>query len=214
MCAEDLGFIHRYVPAQADEQPTLLLLHGTGGNEADLLPLGQTLMPQAALLSPRGKVSEYGASRFFRRLREGVFDIKDLQHRTHELAEFVRRAADAYGFDVHNIIAVGYSNGANIAGSLLLLHPKLLRAAVLFRPMVPFVPEQMPDLSGTQVLVSAGRLDQIIPEEQTEKLVGLLEAAGAEVDLIWQPSGHALGQGDIRAASEWLRQARFTERAE
>jgi predicted esterase len=134
----DLDFVHRYVPGEDESGPTLLLLHGTGGNEEDLIPLGQDLAPGAAILSPRGKVSEYGAPRFFRRLAEGVFDHEDLLFRTHELAAFVESAAKEYGFDRSKLVAVGYSNGANIAASTLFLHPGLLRAAVLFRAMVPF----------------------------------------------------------------------------
>lgn len=212
MYTQDLGFVHRFIPAQGGvDAPTLLVLHGTGGDETDLLDLGRTLAPEAALLSPRGKVSEYGAARFFRRLAEGMFDIEDLKYRTHELAEFVSRAADAYGFNARNIIAIGYSNGANIAGSLMLLHPGLLKAAVLFRPMVPFVPEQIPDLSGTHVFVSAGDTDRMVSPDQTRSLVQLLEDAGAKVNVSQQPGGHALELGDIRAASEWLRKKQLTE---
>src|SRR5262249_16993263 len=149
---EPLGFVHRFVPApSAGSGTTLLLLHGTGGNENDLLELGQTLAPNAALLSPRGKVSERGMPRFFRRLAEGVFDIEDLKFRTQALADFVASAASAYGFDPGKVIAVGYSNGANIAVSMLLLRPATLAGAVLFRPMVPFVPAVPPDLSGKPV---------------------------------------------------------------
>lgn len=210
--AEDLGFVHRFVPAQGENKvPTLLLLHGTGGDESDLLDLGHSLAPEAALLSPRGKVSEHGAARFFRRLQEGVFDIEDLHHRTHELARFVQQATETYRVDANPVIAVGYSNGANIAGSLLLLHPGLLRGAVLFRPMVPFVPDPMPDLSETHVLVSAGQSDPLVPEEQVDNLIALLGEAGAEVDVSWQPGGHGLDPGDIRLASEWLRRRRFAE---
>ena len=134
----DLGFVHRFLPPEDESGPTLLLLHGTGGNEEDLIPLGEALAPGAAVLSPRGKVSEHGAPRFFRRLAEGVFDHEDLLFRTHELADFVEAAAEEYGFDRSKLVAVGYSNGANVAGSTILLHPGLLRAAVLFRAMVPF----------------------------------------------------------------------------
>src|SRR5881394_3555931 len=136
-----LGFIHRYEPPAADAGPiTLLLLHGTGGDEHDLLPLGRVLLPGAGMLSPRGQVSEHGANRFFRRLAEGVFDQEDLARRTEALAAFVEAAARAYGFDRAGVVAVGFSNGANIAVSLLLRHPGVLRAAVLLRPMVPFEP--------------------------------------------------------------------------
>ncbi|MEX1159153.1 MAG: alpha/beta hydrolase, partial [Thermomicrobiales bacterium] len=158
----ELGFVHRWVAGDADAAlPTLLLLHGTGGNENDLLSLGSLLLPGASVLSPRGKVSENGASRFFRRLAEGVFDVEDLIARTYELADFVGAAAKQYGFDPGNVVAVGYSNGANIASSMLLLRPGTLAGAVLLRPMVPLEPDSPPDLSGTPVYLGAGRLDPI-----------------------------------------------------
>ena len=155
----DLGFIHRFIPAPGGaEAPTLLLLHGTGGNEMDLLELGPALAPGAALLSPRGKVLEHSMPRFFRRLTEGVFDLEDLRLRSDELAGFIEAAASAYGFAPDRVIAVGYSNGANIAASLLLLHPGLLRAAVLFHPMVPLVPDTLPDLSATPIFIRSRAL--------------------------------------------------------
>ena len=135
-------FIHEFVAGKSNR--TLLLLHGTGGNERDLIPLGRELDPNAALLSPRGKILENGMPRFFRRLAEGVFDLEDLKKRTHELADFVVAAADRYKIDIHNIVAVGYSNGANIAASMLLLRPEILSAAILFRAMLPLVPDQQP----------------------------------------------------------------------
>ncbi len=203
----NLNFVHRFVPAEGDEVPTLLLLHGTGGDEDDLIPVGSKLDEQAALLSPRGKVLENGAPRFFRRHAEGVFDHEDLVNRTHELAEFVEKAASEYGLDPGRIFAVGFSNGANIAGSLLLLHPGLLAGAILLRPMVPFEPDTPPDLSGTQVYLAAGLEDQIVPPESAEHLAELLREAGAEVTLDWQPGGHSLGNAEIEAARDWLADA-------
>jgi phospholipase/carboxylesterase len=199
-----LGFIHRFVPAKGDDWTTLLLLHGTGGDENDLLPLGRMLYEQAALLSPRGKVLENGAPRFFRRLAEGVFDHEDLVNRTHELAGFVEAATSEYGLDPGGIFAVGFSNGANIAASLLLLHPGLLAGAVLLRAMAPFEPEITPDLSETPVYLAAGRSDHLVPPENTEHLAGLLREAGAKVDLDWQPGGHGIGRAEIEAAHNWL----------
>jgi phospholipase/carboxylesterase/glyoxalase family protein len=200
-----LGFEHRFVAGgDVGTSPTLLLLHGTGGDETDLIPLGDELAPGVNLLSPRGKVLEDGMPRFFRRLAEGVFDEEDLKFRTGELADFVEEASGRYGFDPRNIFAVGFSNGANIAGSLLLSNPGLLRGAVLFRPMVPFVPETMPDLSGKPVLIGAGTQDQLIPREDTEGLADLLREAGAEVELRWQPSGHGLEYEEVDAAKGWL----------
>src|ERR1700736_7069237 len=144
-------FIHEFVPGGSER--TLLLLHGTGGNERDLIPLGRELDPSASLLSPRGKVLENGMPRFFRRLAEGVFDLEDLKKRTHELADFVIAAAQFYKIDMKNIVAVGYSNGANIAASMLLLRPEVLSAAILFRAMVPLVPETQPNLSSVHVWI-------------------------------------------------------------
>jgi phospholipase/carboxylesterase len=200
----DLGFTHRYLPGEDESSPTLLLLHGTGGNEEDLVPLGETLAPNAAFLSPRGKVSEYGAPRFFRRLAEGVFDHEDLLFRTHELAEFVDAASERYGFDPSKVVAVGYSNGANVAASLILLHPGLLRAAVLFRAMVPFEPDLTPDLSWMPVFLAAGRMDRMIPPDNTQRLADILDEAGADVDLRWRDTGHPLTYEEVGEAKEWL----------
>jgi phospholipase/carboxylesterase len=205
MSAELAGFAHNYLPGDRDGSGvTLLLLHGTGGNEDDLIPLGQQLLPGAAILSPRGKVSEHGAPRFFRRLAEGVFDHEDLVFRTHELADFVDQAADQYGIDSERLVAVGYSNGANIAASLMLLHPGLLRAAVLFRAMVPFEPEETPDLSGMPVFLAAGRRDTMIPPDNTQRLVEILQDAGADLDLRWKNVGHPLTYEELEEARDWL----------
>ena len=200
----DLGFVHRYLPGEDDSGPTLLLLHGTGGNEEDLVGLGEELASGAAILSPRGKVSEFGAPRFFRRLAEGVFDHEDLLFRTRELAEFVEAASEEYGFDPSKIIAVGYSNGANVAASTILLHPGLLRAAVLFRAMVPFEPEVTPDLSGMPVFMAAGRMDRMIPPDNSQRLAEILDEAGADVDLRWRDTGHPLTYEEVREAKVWL----------
>jgi phospholipase/carboxylesterase/glyoxalase family protein len=202
MNGRDLGFVHRYFPGESGV--TLLLLHGTGGDENDLVPLGRELAPGAAILSPRGKVSEYGAARFFRRLAEGVFDHEDLVFRTHELAGFIQATAEEYDLDLSKLVAVGYSNGANIAASLMLLHPRLLRAAVLFRAMVPFEPEAAPNLSGMPIFLAAGRMDQMIPPENTERLAEILRAAGADLDLRWRNTGHALTYEEVAEAKEWL----------
>lgn len=203
MSNEKLGFAHHFVPGE-DSGITLLLLHGTGGNEDDLIPLARELAPGAAILSPRGKVSEYGAPRYFRRLAEGIFDMEDLIFRTHELAEFIEAAAEEYGFDRQRLIATGYSNGANIAASLMLLHPGLLRAAVLFRSMVPLEPEVTPDLAGMPVFMAAGTRDQMIQPSNTERLAEMLREAGAEVDLRWRDTGHGLTYEEVAEAKEWL----------
>ncbi|MDA4112527.1 MAG: alpha/beta hydrolase [Thaumarchaeota archaeon] len=199
-----LGFVHRFVPPEKGSPITLLLLHGTGGNENDLLGLGSQLLPGAALLSPRGKVLENGAPRFFRRLAEGVFDINDLVNRAEELARFIEKASARYGLG--KMIAVGYSNGANIAASLLLLHPGLLSGAVLFRPMVPFTMQNVPDLSGTRILIEAGTGDIMVPRGQPEALADLFRRGKAEVTLLLQEAGHQLTEADIEGARRWLSQ--------
>jgi predicted esterase len=199
------GLVHRFEAGSA-ELPALLLLHGTGGDENDLVPLGQALLPGAALLSPRGAVLERGQPRFFRRLAEGVFDLEDLHLRTAELATFVRAAATAYHLDPKRIVAVGFSNGANIAASLMLDDTRLLAGAVLLRPMVPFEPEARPNLRGVPVLISAGRADPIVPAAQVERLGVLLGEAGAAVEVRWQPGGHGLTKGDVEASSSFLRE--------
>ena len=206
--SDQLGFTHQYVasPDRSDKaRSTLLLLHGTGGNEDDLLPLGRELDPNAQLLSPRGKILEGGRMpRFFRRLDEGVFDVEDLKFRTYELAGFVEKASRIYGFDARKVIAVGYSNGANIAASMLLLKPQTLSGAILFRAMVPLIPGSLPNLLGKRIFMSSGLRDPIATREETEKLSGLLRQARAVVDLQWQNSGHELTQEDIDAAKQWL----------
>src|SRR2546423_11140795 len=154
-------FIHQFVPGNSKR--TLLLLHGTGGNERDLIQLGRELDPNASLLSPRGKVLEKGMPRFFRRLAEGIFDLEDLKKRTHELADFVVSAAEHYKIDIKQIVAVGYSNGANMAASMLLLRPEVLSAAVLFRAMGRLVPGTLPNLESGRIWIGAGDSDSIIP---------------------------------------------------
>ena len=204
MATRDLGFAHRFVPGPDPSAPILLLLHGTGGDEDDLIELGKLLLPEGGLLSPRGKVLENGAPRFFRRLAAGVFDEKDLIARTAELAAFVQAAADAYEFDPTRVIAVGFSNGANIAAAMLLLHPRALRGAVLFRAMVPLTPASPPNLSGVPVYLSAGRFDTMVPAANTEKLASMLQDAGAAVTLAWTPQGHNLVPDEVDAARRWL----------
>ena len=204
MTTPHLGFVHRYVPARRADAPTLLLLHGTGGDETDLLPLGEVLAPGAGLLSPRGQVLEHGMPRFFRRLAEGVFDLDDLRLRTHELAGFVTAAAAAYGFDPRRVIAVGYSNGANIAASLLLTHPGVFSGAVLFHAQVPLEPQEAPNLMGVPVFLTGGRADPIVRPAETERLAVLLREAGADVTLRWQPNGHTLSPREVDEARRWL----------
>ena len=197
-----LDFIHEFVPGSSKR--TLLLLHGTGGNEHDLIALGREIDPVAAILSPRGKVLENGMPRFFRRLAEGIFDEEDLKRRTHELANFVAAAAQHYELAAGEIVAVGYSNGANIAASLLLLRPETLCAAILFRAMVPLVPEKPPELSSARVWIGAGNQDPIIPTSETQRLVELLRGAGADVTIRFVNAGHGLTNNEIETARDWL----------
>src|SRR6266481_9131421 len=183
-------FIHEFISGSSER--TLLLLHGTGGNERDLIPVGRELYPNAALLSPRGKVLENGMPRFFRRLTDGVFDLEDLKKRTYELADFVAAAAEHYGFAADKVVAVGYSNGANIAARLLLLRPEVLSAAILFRAMVPLVPDKQPKLSSMRVWIGAGTDDPIIPTSETKRLAELLRKTGANVTIRHFQAGHEL----------------------
>jgi len=196
-------FIHEFVPGSSSR--ILLLLHGTGGNERDLIPLGRELDPNAALLSPRGKVIENGMPRFFRRLAEGVFDLEDLKYRTNELADFVTAAAQHYGFATDQLVAVGYSNGANIAASILLLRPEILHRAVLFRAMVPLIPDALPELSSGRVWIGAGDQDPIVPASETKRLGELLRRAGADVTIRFFNAGHGLTNDDVVTARDWLK---------
>lgn len=205
---EALGFVHRYIPPLAEGElaggTTLLVLHGTGGDEEDLIPLGRALLPGAGILSPRGKVLERGMPRFFRRLAEGVFDQEDLATRTAELAEFIAAATKTYQLPPDGIVAVGFSNGANIAASLLLRRPGVLRGAVLLSPMVPFEVDAPPDLRGTSIFIGAGRSDAIAPLAQAERLAELLRHAGARVTLHHEAGGHAIAPGEVEAAKRWI----------
>jgi phospholipase/carboxylesterase len=196
-----LSYIHRYEPGSDASAPPLLLLHGTGGNENDLLPIGRQIAPGSALLSPRGDVSEHGLPRFFRRFAEGIFDLEDVARRTHALADFISAAATRYGFDPNRLAALGYSNGANIAASLLLLRPAALNRAVLLRPMVVLQPERLPDLSGKHVHLVSGRLDPIVPVDHPPRLAAMLRQAGAQVELHWSETGHQLTSADWSLAA-------------
>jgi predicted esterase len=199
-----LGFVHRFVPGSRPGAAPVLLLHGTGGNEDDLLSLGRTLAPEAPLLSPRGQVLENGMPRFFRRHAEGVFDLNDLKSRAGQLARFVAQARETYELGDIAPIAVGFSNGANMAAALLLLHPGTLSAGLLLRPMVPLVPDPLPVLSDVRVLIAGGRQDPIVSSEQSEALAALLTQAGADVTVHWTNAGHNLTRDDLEAAERWM----------
>lgn len=188
-------FIHRFVAARDKVKEVFLMLHGTGGDENDLLPIGRMLAQDrgdVALLGVRGKVMENGAPRFFRRLAEGVFDEQDLIFRTHELADYIESARGELAFGNAKITAIGYSNGANIAASGLLLRPEIINRAVLFHAMTPLEIDAPPDLKGKQVLVLAGRFDPLVPEENTRRLVEIFHTAGAQVELYIHDGGHQL----------------------
>ncbi|MFI5385321.1 MAG: alpha/beta hydrolase [Fimbriimonadales bacterium] len=196
------SFKHRWIPGAGER--TILLLHGTGGNEDDLIPLGQTLDPAASLLSPRGRVDEHGSNRFFRRFAEGVFDQENMLQETQALASWLRDASVAYGFDPEQVFAVGFSNGANIGASLLLRHPELLRGAFLMRAMVPFEPSSPPLLAGKRVLISSGESDPMVTRDQAERLAEILRSGGADVEHLWQPTGHNLTRAELDLARKWL----------
>lgn len=194
---------HIFEKGNDPAKPTLLLLHGTGGNETDLLPLAGKVDNDAAVLSVRGNVLENGMPRFFRRLAEGVFDEEDLIFRTKELNDFLNDAAKEYGFDRNNVVAIGYSNGANIAASLMFHYGDALRGAILHHPMVPRRGIELPDLTGTPVFIAAGTNDPICSPKESEDLKGLLQGAGADVQLHWENNGHQLTFTEVEAASKW-----------
>ncbi|WP_077622779.1 alpha/beta hydrolase [Sediminibacillus massiliensis] len=194
---------HIFNKGTDQSKPTLLLLHGTGGTERDLLPLAEMIDPSANVLSVRGNVSENGMPRFFRRLAEGVFDEEDLKFRTTELNEFLDKASEEHGFDRNNIVAVGYSNGANIAGSLLFHFAKVLNGAILHHPMVPIREVELPDLSSVPVFITAGENDPICSPEESKELYDTLKGAGAKVDIHWERNGHQLSRTEVEAAKSW-----------
>ncbi|MBG9736897.1 MULTISPECIES: alpha/beta hydrolase [Paenibacillus] len=195
---------HIFQKGTDPSKPTLVLLHGTGGTEHDLLPIAQIVSPESSVLSVRGNVLEHGMPRFFRRLSEGVFDEEDLIFRTNELNEFLNEAATKYELDRSNFIAVGYSNGANIAGSLLFHHKGSLRGAILHHPMVPRRGLKLPDLAGSPVFIGAGTNDPICAPQETEELQSLLTQAGARVTVHWEQHGHQLTHSEVHAAASWL----------
>lgn len=200
--AATLSFIHRFETGMDRNAAPLLLLHGTGGDENDLLDLGRMVASNAALLSPRGKVSEGGMPRFFRRLAEGVFDEEDVKRRANELADFIGEAREAY--DLPAPIALGFSNGANIAAATLLLRPEALAGAVLIRAMVPLSHPPAADLAGKPVLILSGSMDPMVPPANAERLAAQLREGGAQVQHMTLPAGHGLSQADINLARTFL----------
>jgi phospholipase/carboxylesterase len=205
MTEQNLGFVHRFVPAEGPTSgETLIVLHGTGGNENDLIGIGQAVAPGAAILSPRGNVLENGAPRFFKRLAEGVFDPKEVRSRGEELTRFIRAAITTYQLDASRIHALGYSNGANIASTVMFIEPGLLQSAVLLRPMLVYEPRERKDLSGSAVFISAGRMDPIVPAASVERLLELFKESHAEVTVKWQLTGHSLMPSEVREAADWF----------
>ncbi len=201
----NLSFIHRFEPATASGRPPLLLLHGTGADETDLIPLGQIVAPGSALLSPRGKVLENGMPRFFRRFAEGVFDETDVTARANELADFIAEARQAYGLEAP--VALGFSNGANIAAAILMLRPEVLAGAALLRAMVPLSTPPAVDLDGKRVLILSGAMDPIVPADNAAQLASRLQGAGAHVQHRSLPAGHGLSQADVNLTKSWIEAA-------
>jgi phospholipase/carboxylesterase len=213
--SNDFGFNHIFINSfsnssnnkkydDGNKKLTLVLLHGTGGNEEDLIFLGKKIEPNASILSPRGKVLENGMPRFFRRLSEGIFDLEDLRIRSHELADFIQKCSLHYKFDLEKTIAIGFSNGANISVSMLFLRPEVIKGAILFRAMVPFIPDPLPNLSSKKILLSSGLEDPIVSRNETENLFRLFQKTNAIITLKWQPSSHNLIQEDIVVAKPWI----------
>jgi phospholipase/carboxylesterase len=200
---KNLGYEYRFIKGPGPR--IFLLLHGTGGNENDLVSLAEFLDSRGSFLSPRGKVLENGMPRFFRRLSEGVFDLEDLKFRTTELADFVTQAAEEFTFDLQNVIAVGFSNGANFASALMLRRPDIFAAAILFRPMmIPISSESKLGLLHKQIFISSGKFDPVVPKESVKELIELFERAGAQVSMNWVDASHGLIDDDLKAAKEWL----------
>jgi phospholipase/carboxylesterase len=201
---DDLGFTHRFVPGQDSTAETIVVLHGTGGDENSLVGIAQAIAPGAAIVSPRGNVLENGAPRFFKRLAEGVFDPNEVRSRGQELARFIRAAIINYNLDPGRVFALGYSNGANAASTVMFVDPGVLQGGILLRPMLVYEPPKVPDLANVSVLISAGRMDPIVPTESVERLRDILESASATVTLNWQLVGHNLVPTEMREAAEWF----------
>jgi phospholipase/carboxylesterase len=199
------GYDYRFEEGSDPTGPVMFLLHGTGGNEHDLIPLARLVAPASHIVSARGNVSENGALRFFRRLAEGVFDMEDLAKRTTALLRFLSAAAERHKFTTDRVIALGFSNGANIAASMMLTEPSQLRHGILIRAMVPFEPKESPKMTGSSALILAGKTDQMIPAKQTDRLAELMRTAGARVELKWQDAGHTMIQADVNFARDYVK---------
>jgi phospholipase/carboxylesterase len=195
--------IHKFIKGTNPKKPTLLLLHGTGGDENDLLPIGKMIDGESSILSVRGEVIENGMPRFFRRIAPGVFDEQDLMYRTSQLNDFIDQASKTYDFDRGDVVAVGYSNGANIAANMLMQIPYSLSGAILMHPMLPRKDGVVPVLKGIQVLITAGNSDPIVPLASTQALKKILEENGAEISLSWFKFGHKLSSEEIQFIIKW-----------
>lgn len=194
---------HIYEAGTEKDGQVLLLLHGTGGDENDLIPLARTVDPGASILSVRGNILENGMPRFFRRLAEGVFDEPDLIFRTQELKKFIDDAAVQYGFDRNKVVALGYSNGANIAASMLFHYADVLQGAIMHHPMVPLRSIELPKLTGVACFIGAGENDPICTPAESNELKSLLSEAGADVQIHWERHGHQLSRTEVEAAKVW-----------
>jgi phospholipase/carboxylesterase len=201
----DSGFAHRFEPGTNPAAPALLLLHGAGGDENTLLPLGRAIAPGAPLLSPRGRVLEHGMSSFVRRLEKGAIDLEDLEFRTSELKSFGAAASETYSLTSERLVTVGVSNGAILAAGLVLRNPETSAGAILIRGMAPFMPEPMPDLRRKPILLLGGLDDPIVQTDEAGDLANILRLANAEVTVHWENAGHTLAQGDVLMAFDWLR---------
>jgi predicted esterase len=210
---ESSDFRHIYVPPEPDaaDGETIVALHGTGGNEHDLIPVVRQIRSSAPIISPRGKVLENGMPRFFKRLAEGVFDEDDVRHNAHLLSDFLLEASHRYGKTDNHLLALGYSNGANIAAAIMLLQPDVFSGAVLFRPMMPLKMKRLPDLTCRSILITTGRFDRVIPSAETQRLIRTLKKAGASVEVVDTDAGHELTAADLEAARSWLAKSRWRQ---
>jgi phospholipase/carboxylesterase len=203
MSQELQGFTHFYRAPKNGSRTVFVTLHGTGGSEHDLVPLVDLIDPDAGIISPLGKVREGNAARFFRRVSEGVFDEEDIELRAKELVQFINKAAEQYGFDRAETIWLGYSNGANMISSLMLLHPDVVKNAALLRPMVTIIPENLPTFADVYILMASGTQDSLVPVENTEKLIRLFQHSGAIVELFLNDAGHSLDARDEQVLGNW-----------
>lgn len=197
------SFIHIYNEPLMGNTTIFLLLHGTGGDENDLIQLAKMIDPQAGILSLRGNIDENGMNRFFERKAMGVLDEESLKKETVKLYDFLNAAASEYHFKKEQLVVLGYSNGANIASSLLFHYKDAFNQGMLLHPMVPLRTVELPDLSRQRLFIGAGENDPICPPEETEELEQMLSKTGASITMYWGKDGHSLSQNELNAASMW-----------